>query len=321
VINGIDVSGNQGAIDWPTVATQEQFAVIKAVEGIGWTDPRFVANWAGAKAAGLLRSAYSFARFDLGNRGGDEARYLLSVAGSAIGDLPPVLDLEVGPPGAPVDLSPQARDWFSVIDAAWGEPAPLYSYSWFLQAYNLTEATVGKRRLYLAAYQSTPPVVPPGWPDGIVIWQNTDALSVAGIADPVDGDVTNLTLDQLRALGKAAPQAAAPLLQGVQEVLTITPAIVAAARARLGALGGKLVPGGAIENELVARFALGQANPQLATQTPTPVVGSEVALPNGRAYALLDAGEIVAWENGKLDNPEEKDRAAIVAQCWGGRFA
>jgi GH25 family lysozyme M1 (1,4-beta-N-acetylmuramidase) len=324
VINGIDVSGNQGAIEWPTVATQEQFAVIKAAEGIGWTDPRFVANWAGAKAAGLLRGAYAFGRPDLNASGAAEARYLLSIVGSAQpGDLPAVLDLEVAPadgPNGPVDLAPYARDWFAVADADAGKPVPLYSYSWFLQAHNLTEATVGTRPLWLAAYQGTEPAPPPGWSAvGITIWQNADALTVAGIGTPVDGDVTALTLDQLRALGKAAPPNAP--VGGLDEMIQVTPAIQAAARLRLYALGGHLVPGGAIETELIARFALGLVNPQLATQTPTPVVGSQVALPNGRAYAMLDSGEICAWENGKLDNPEEKDRASIIAACWGGKFA
>jgi N-acetyl-anhydromuramyl-L-alanine amidase AmpD len=137
---------------------------------------------------------------------------------------------------------------------------------------------------------------------------------------------TGFPLDRFLALLQPAPQptpspASMPSSQEVETVMTITPAIQAAARLRLYALGGHLVPGGAIETELIARFALGQANPHLATQTPTPVVGSEVALPNGHTYAMLDSGEIVAWENGKLDNPEEKDRAAIIAACWGGKFA
>ena len=42
---GVDVSHFQGVIDWPAVAKSGvQFAMIKATEGTGFVDPRYVAN-------------------------------------------------------------------------------------------------------------------------------------------------------------------------------------------------------------------------------------------------------------------------------------
>jgi lysozyme len=64
-IQGIDVSKWQGEIDWTQLmATQPEikFAIIKATEGVGYTDPKFKRNWEAAKAAGLIRGAYHFAR-------------------------------------------------------------------------------------------------------------------------------------------------------------------------------------------------------------------------------------------------------------------
>src|SRR5512133_181864 len=77
---GVDVSHHQGPIDWPRVASEPHlaFAFIKATEGGDWTDPRFAANWRGARAAGLLVGAYhyfTFCRPPL-----DQARHFLATA-------------------------------------------------------------------------------------------------------------------------------------------------------------------------------------------------------------------------------------------------
>lgn len=62
-VEGIDVSKHQGRIDWEKVAQSgRQFAFIKASEGFGYTDPRFVENWNAARQADLLVGAYHFAR-------------------------------------------------------------------------------------------------------------------------------------------------------------------------------------------------------------------------------------------------------------------
>lgn len=60
-IQGIDVSKWQGNIDWAAVrAAGTRFAFIKATEGGDYIDPMFHANWQGARAAGVQRSAYHF---------------------------------------------------------------------------------------------------------------------------------------------------------------------------------------------------------------------------------------------------------------------
>ena len=60
-IPGIDVSHDQGVVDWPTVAAGgEVFAYAKATEGLTVTDHYFQDHWAAMKTAGLLRGAYHF---------------------------------------------------------------------------------------------------------------------------------------------------------------------------------------------------------------------------------------------------------------------
>lgn len=62
-LQGIDVSSQTGAIDWPTVrAAGADLAYIRATASI-YRDPAFAANWSDARAAGLRRGAlhvYSF---------------------------------------------------------------------------------------------------------------------------------------------------------------------------------------------------------------------------------------------------------------------
>ncbi|MGD9657375.1 MAG: GH25 family lysozyme, partial [Methylocystis sp.] len=60
-VHGIDVSKNQGNIDWEQVRDAGvSFAIIKATEGGDRTDSKFAYNWAAAKAAGVPRGAYHF---------------------------------------------------------------------------------------------------------------------------------------------------------------------------------------------------------------------------------------------------------------------
>lgn len=57
-LQGVDVSENSGAIDWPVVrAGGADFAYIRATAGSGRRDAQFAANWAGAHAAGVRRGA------------------------------------------------------------------------------------------------------------------------------------------------------------------------------------------------------------------------------------------------------------------------
>ena len=55
---GIDVSKWDEDIDWPTVAQNNYFAIIRAGYGTGGSDEYFETNYAGAKAAGVRVGSY-----------------------------------------------------------------------------------------------------------------------------------------------------------------------------------------------------------------------------------------------------------------------
>jgi lysozyme len=62
-LDGIDVSHYQGQIDWAQVRSDAAIRLVsaKATEGVGYSDPRFEANWAAMRAAGFpYRFAYHF---------------------------------------------------------------------------------------------------------------------------------------------------------------------------------------------------------------------------------------------------------------------
>ena len=92
-VHGIDVSKWQGKIDWASVsASGTQFAFIKATEGGDHVDERFLENWAGAKAAGVARSAYHFMFWC--RPAEEQAAWFKRVVPADPGAMPPVLDLE-----------------------------------------------------------------------------------------------------------------------------------------------------------------------------------------------------------------------------------
>jgi lysozyme len=93
-VRGVDVSAYQGEINWPVLAAQDiDFAFIKATEGSSFVDPRFQANWAGARDAGLVVGAYHFFSFESG--GDTQAQNMMSTVPVAPDALPPVVDVEL----------------------------------------------------------------------------------------------------------------------------------------------------------------------------------------------------------------------------------
>src|SRR4051812_50092218 len=105
-------------IDWQRVRdARVNFATIKATEGspaddTGYTNPYFVDDLKGARAAGLAVAPYHFYLARTADTGAEQADYFIEAVrasgytGRRKGDLPPVFDLEWdwrggGPPPRP----------------------------------------------------------------------------------------------------------------------------------------------------------------------------------------------------------------------------
>src|SRR5581483_372563 len=60
-VEGVDVYQGDGTVNWAQVAGSGRgFAVAKATQGDYNTQSTFPANWAGIKAAGMLRAPYHY---------------------------------------------------------------------------------------------------------------------------------------------------------------------------------------------------------------------------------------------------------------------
>ena len=206
---GIDVSHHQGDIDWGLVrGDMNEFAFVKATEGVGFSDPKFQANMDSGDDAGLFMGAYHFARPDLGNTAAEEAQHFLGVAGDYVtaGFLRPALDLECG--GEPAafctgatllsnaDLAQWVNDWIATVEAETGVEPILYVNSNY--ANNHLDSTVLQRDLWIAHWTFNPRIPPNTgiWPDW-AFWQYSDQGSVDGIGGDVDLDIFNGDTAQL----------------------------------------------------------------------------------------------------------------------------
>lgn len=178
---GIDVSHWQGTIDWDAVAADGVvFAFIKATEGGDYTDPRFAANWAAARRAGVVRGAYHFFRPQ--TDGAAQAAHFLRTVPLAEGDLPPVLDVEVTDGKSAEAVAAGVRTWVQAVEAATGRRPIVYTRASFWTA---QMGSFGAYPLWVAHYRAAEPNVPAGW-SRWTFWQHTDAGRVAGIAGDVD---------------------------------------------------------------------------------------------------------------------------------------
>ena len=107
-VRGVDVSHYQGSIDWNVLKDQGmEFSYIKATEGSGHTDGRFLENWDGARDAGIRAGAYHFFSFDSPAK--NQLEHFINTVPAYREMLPPTVDFEfygdkkVNPP--PVEAS------------------------------------------------------------------------------------------------------------------------------------------------------------------------------------------------------------------------
>lgn len=182
---GIDVSKWQGEIDWQkVVAVGYKFSLIKASEG-QTTDPRFFANWQGAKAAGILRGAYTFFRSDVSVD--LQAKYFLNLLKDDAGELAPVLDVERDDAGLSNQAFTQAiKKWLDIVEQATGKKPIIYTSHYRWKELTESPSWASQYPLWVAHYTVAPkPLLPTGWTD-YYLWQYTDKGNISGIDGNVD---------------------------------------------------------------------------------------------------------------------------------------
>jgi lysozyme len=195
-LKGVDVSHWDGSVSWAQVKSAGiTFAFAKATESDDDIDDTFAANWAGMKAAGIVRGAYHF--FDPAVSATTQANYVLATVGTLeAGDLPIVLDFEQLNGVSEATAVAGAATFLETVTKATGKTAILYMSSDFLSG---TYSSLAPYTLWVANYGVSCPGMPAEW-SAWRFWQNSDSGSVSGISDAVDLDEFNGSLSALTAL-------------------------------------------------------------------------------------------------------------------------
>lgn len=200
-VDGIDVSENDGAIDWRKVAAAGyKFAIAKVCEG-NYSDPTFNAGRVHAiRSNGMIPGGYVYLRPRPGRTGDWEARQLIR-AGRAAGmwrqgtgwAVRPVLDIEA----SEWDLATTYGRWKTkryikqairqIRRELNGHRPIIYTGSFWREALADWPDSSGCP-LWLAAYVRDPnPYIPRAW-RRIAIWQHSERGQVPGIRTHVDLD-------------------------------------------------------------------------------------------------------------------------------------
>ena len=139
---GIDVSSNNGTIEWTKVAKTQKFAIVKASEGYTFRNKERVKQYKFAKAAGLLVGAYHYARPDTDAFPNDALKEAgqfiecLKEKGWERGvDLAPILDLEEGMKSDDQYNVDWANKFCEYIKRELGVTPTVYTANWYFQAY------------------------------------------------------------------------------------------------------------------------------------------------------------------------------------------
>ena len=190
VMFAIDVSHNNGVIDWVKVPTNEpqvDFAILKATEGVNSVDSKLKANVAGCTANGLKWGCYHFTTWGGGALDAKQQadHFIQTVQAAGKPGMPMVLDVETNKPlTIKHDLILSFIKTFLAEVQAAGYDTAIYASPGFIESY-LPNHNLGDKKLWIAHYTTKPHPRTPGWKT-YWLWQYTDQGKVQGINGNVD---------------------------------------------------------------------------------------------------------------------------------------
>ncbi|GAB3539848.1 hypothetical protein GCM10027443_36910 [Pontibacter brevis] len=196
-VYGVDVSHYQKEIDWQQVRENEvTFAFVKATEGRSLKDKQFQDNWDGAGAAGIARGAYHFylpyIKPEL------QAENFISTVKLSVGDLPPVLDVEVRGRRPVAQLRKDLKVWLEQVEKAYGVKPIIYTGYNFYQ--NYLAGHFDEYHLWIAHYNVPKLRLEKSEKLKLAFWQHTDVGSIKGIEGKVDCNVFYGSMRELRSV-------------------------------------------------------------------------------------------------------------------------
>ena len=198
-IHGIDVSHYQGTISWRRVAEARidgqpvTFVIVKATEGKSILDVNFNENFYQAREYGLIRGAYHY--FSPVVDGRTQAEYYLHQVHLDEGDLPPVLDIEECGTLTSEGLRYEALQWLRTVEERYHTTPIIYTGLRFRQQH--LDTPEFQRYPFWIAHYYVPKL---GYKGPWRFWQHTDLGHVDGIQGPVDLNIYNGSMYELRKL-------------------------------------------------------------------------------------------------------------------------
>lgn len=207
MLDGVDVHDAQGAMQWHSVAANNQFAFVRAAYGIR-ADSLAEENFQGAKANGIACGLYHFFRATRDfQQQADLMCEVMTKVGLGTGDLPPVLDVEDNPQyDGPWNTANNAKYiaglqlWLAQVGKAANCTPIIYTRASFWSQLG-NPAGFGQYPLWVAHYTSNPaPALPVGW-SSYAFWQYDCAGTTPGV--PGKGDLNRFNgqladLDNIR---------------------------------------------------------------------------------------------------------------------------
>ena len=189
-IHGIDVSRYQSIINWKEVKDMEikgikiGFVFMKATEGVGNVDPQFRRNWLKSQEMDIPTGAYHF--FIPGKDAKRQANNFMQIVNLKKGDLPPVLDIEIGRRLTVPKMQAEVKIWLDAVEKKYGVKPIIYTNVDFYQKY--FQQGFEEYPLWIAHYlQPNKPRIDNTW----LFWQHSESGRVNGIKAPVDFNVFN----------------------------------------------------------------------------------------------------------------------------------
>ena len=193
-VEGIDVSHYQGSLDWSAEKAQGRlFGVASVGDGL-YQDPTFATNWAGMKAAGVIRGAYQY--FEPGIDPIQQADILIAKVGKlADGDLPATIDVETTGNQTAATVAANVGTWLARVEAGTGRRPMIYTGPYFWQDH-VASVAFGAYPLWIAGYGVSSPQLPAPW-SAFKIWQYSDS------GGALDVDRFQGTLAELEAFARS----------------------------------------------------------------------------------------------------------------------
>lgn len=194
-VHGIDVSHYQSRVNWDTIAQQNiDFAFVKATEGESHADSLFCNNWYGIKRVGMKRGAYHFFRPRTSVL--KQAQNFMDNVQLELGDLPPVLDIEVADGASKELIVESVKIWLEIIEHHYRIKPIIYTNLNFYNRYIADDFQ--NYPIWIARYNTKKPHLANGkdWQ----FWQYGDRGELKGIDGFVDFNVFRGSLLELETL-------------------------------------------------------------------------------------------------------------------------